>query len=191
MLFWTSQECIKSEKEKYKRYLFQKSVQINYLYLSDNNRLAICTPCKNWSESKSRQCNYSLGNMEKCYFFDKGFCKLKSQCLMKHTSTDCNGQCENKNSCPSRHRVEWKNGKKCNFSSSNFFEFLHNEKPNVGDTILENIQYTIGQIKVNITNIEDQIMTMNTAITQTQTRMSAMGKDVYTNNQMENIVKQL
>ena len=34
-------------------------------------------------------------------------------------------------------------------------------------------------------------MTMNIAITQTQTRMSAMEKDVYKNNQMENIVKQL
>ena len=112
--------------------------------------------------------------MEKCYFFDKGYCKLKSQCLKNHPSTDCNGQCENKNSCPLRHRVERKNGTQCIFKSSKSCEFLHIENQNVDDTILENIQCTIGQIKGNIKNIEDKIMIINTAIRQTQTRVYAM-----------------
>ena len=88
-------------------------------------------------------------------------------------------QCENKNLCPFRHRVECKNGTQCIFNSSKSCEFLHIENPNVDETILENIQNTVGKIKVNIKNIEDQIMIMNTAITQTQKRLSAMEKDVY------------
>ena len=61
------------------------------------------------------------------------------------------GKCENKNYCPSRHRIECKNGTKCSFRSSNSCEFLHIENPNVDDTILENIHYTFGPIKVHIT----------------------------------------
>ena len=130
----------------------------------------------NYNLTNSSQSNTSIGNMEKCYFFDKGYCKLKSQCLKNHPSTDCNGQCENKNSCPLRHRVECKNGTQCIFKSSKSCEFLHIENQNVDDTILENIQCTIGQIKGNIKNIEDKIMIINTAIRQTQTRVYAMEK---------------
>ena len=96
------------------------------------------------------QSNKPKGNMEKCYFFDKGYCKSKSQCLKSHPSTDCKGQCENKNVYPLRHRVECKNGTQCIFKSSKSCEFLRIENPNVDDTIFENIQNTLGQIKVNI-----------------------------------------
>ena len=45
-------------------------------------------------------------------------------------------------------------------------EFLHIEKPHVNDTILENIQYTIGPMKYNDKNIGYQIMIKNTTIIQ-------------------------
>ena len=63
----------------------------------------------------------------KCLYFDKGFCKLKNACTKKHPSQDCDGQCEDKISCPYRHRVECKNKRSCIFVKSNSCEFLHTE----------------------------------------------------------------
>ena len=42
-----------------------------------------------------------------------------------------------------------------------------------------------------VKNIKDQIIIMNTTIIQTQTRLLAMTKYVYQNNQIRNIVIQL
>ena len=58
-------------------------------------------------------------------------------------------------------------------------------------TILENIQNTVGQIKVNIKNIADQIMIMNTTITQTQKKVICNGKRCIQKLSNRNIVKQL
>ena len=52
---------------------------------------------------------------------------------------------------------------------------------------MKNIQESIKHIK----GIKEQIGIFTTTITQTQTRISAMEKDVYKNNLMENKVKQL
>ena len=46
-------------------------------------------------------------------------------------------------------------------------------------------------IKARMKGIEEQIDIFTTTITQTQARVSAMEKDVYKNNQMENKIKQL
>ena len=56
---------------------------------------------------------------------------------------------------------------------------------------MENIHDSIEQIKARMRGIEDRIDIFTTTITQTQARVSAMEKDVYKNNQMENKVKQL
>ena len=56
---------------------------------------------------------------------------------------------------------------------------------------MKNIQKSIEHIKVRMKGIEEQIGIFTTTITQTQTRISAMEKDVYKNNLMENKVKQL
>ena len=129
--------------------------------------------------------------MEKCYFFDKGYCKLKSQCLKKHPTADCKGQCEDKKLCSSRHRVECKNGNKCIFKGSRSCEFLHIEKSLGNENNLEDIENSFGKIQAMVKGIEDKIVIINTTITQTQTRLSAMEKDVYKHNQMENIIRQL
>ena len=63
----------------------------------------------------------------KCSYFDKGYCKNKSQCTQKHPPLECDGQCEDKIKCPKRHRVKCRNGKSCIYFKSNCCEFLHIE----------------------------------------------------------------
>ena len=93
-------------------------------------------------------------NMEKCYFFDKGYCKLKSKCLKNHPSSDCKGQCQDKKSCSSRHRVQCKNGNTCIYKASKSCEFLHIEKIKNEDNVMENIHESIEQIKARVKGIE-------------------------------------
>ena len=138
----------------------------------------------------SSQSNKSKGNMEKCYFFDKGYYKIKSQCLKSHPSTDCIGQCENKNSYPLRHRVKCKNGTQCIFKSSKSCEFLHIEKLNVDDTILQIFSTQWDKLKSILKPWGSNNDNEHSYYTNTK-RLSAMEKDVYKNNQISNIVKQL
>ena len=56
---------------------------------------------------------------------------------------------------------------------------------------MKNIHESIEHIKVRMKGIEEQIGIFTTTISQTQKRISAMEKDVYKNNLMENKVKQL
>ena len=53
----------------------------------------------------------TMSSTENCSYFDKGFSKLKEQCLKKHPTSDCQGQCYDKKTCPSRHRVPCKKKK--------------------------------------------------------------------------------
>ena len=115
-------------------------------------------------------------NMEKCYHFDKGYCKLKSKCLKNHPSSDCKGQCQDKKSCSSRHRVECKNGNECIYKASKICEFLYVEKHtyDYDNNLLKSIHESIENIKDRMKGIEEQIGIFTTTITQTQTRISMM-----------------
>ena len=53
----------------------------------------------------AHNCMLTMSSTEKCSYFDKGFCKLKEQCLKKHPTSDCQGECYDKKTCPSWHRV--------------------------------------------------------------------------------------
>ena len=67
-------------------------------------------------------------SMENCILFDKEYCKLKSQCLKKRPSTDCNGQWKDNYSFLSRHRVEYKNTTKSIFRALRNCDFLNIDK---------------------------------------------------------------
>ena len=45
----------------------------------------------------SLRVNYTSASMKQCYFFDKGYSKLRIQCLKKNPSTTCKSQLENTN----------------------------------------------------------------------------------------------
>ena len=61
----------------------------------------------------------------KCQYFDKGYCKNKDTCSLKHPLIECEGSCEDRRTCPKRHRVLCKNSKECDFVLTNSCEFLH------------------------------------------------------------------
>ena len=96
----------------------------------------------------------------KCPFFDKGFCKNKNKCTQKHPPQDCDGECEDLNTCPNRHRIECKNGMSCIFIKSNSCEFLHPEtweqelQPNSEIDTLKIIHEGYG---MRITDIEEKL----------------------------------
>ena len=56
---------------------------------------------------------------------------------------------------------------------------------------MESIHDYIEQIKARMKGMEERIDIFTTTITQIQARVSAMEKDVFKNNQMENKVQQL
>ena len=132
-----------------------------------------------------------MSSTEKCLYFDKGFCKLKGQCPKMHPTSDCHGQCDDKKSCPSRHRVVCKNGNECIFLSPQACEFVHNENFLKSNESIKSIQDSIVDIKGFVKGIDEKIDGLDIVIEDTQIRLSAMEKDVYRNNLMENKIKQL
>ena len=79
-----------------------------------------------WSVKTSYYWNKPVTmNSEKCQYFDKGYCKSRDKCSLKHPLVECEGSCEDRRICPKRHRVFCKNGNECVFDLTNSCEFLH------------------------------------------------------------------
>ena len=89
----------------------------------------------------------------KCGYYDKGYCKSKTNCAQRHPPLDCDGQCKDKITCSKRHRVQCKNGTSCIYFQSNSCEFLHT----VGGQ--EQIsQNTIEQMETNKKDVETKLI---------------------------------
>ena len=56
----------------------------------------------------------------KFVYYDKGYCKNKDSCSLKHPRIECDGCCEDK-----RHKTVCKNGDTCVFLTTQSCEFLH------------------------------------------------------------------
>ena len=97
----------------------------------------------------------------KCPFFVRGFCKHINKCTQKHPLQGCQGECDDLNTRPNRHRIECKNGSSCIFLQSNSCEYLHAEiwelKPNSEIETLQMITYDYG---MRISDIEDKLSTL-------------------------------
>ena len=65
----------------------------------------------------------------KCKFYDKGFCRTKNECSQIHPSNDCDGNCDDKRKCPSRHRHLCKDGLTGIVYATKSCEFLHPDRP--------------------------------------------------------------
>ena len=95
----------------------------------------------------------------KCPFFDMG--KNINKCTQKHPPQDCQGECDDLNTCPNRHRIECKNGPSCIFLQSNSCEYLHAEiwelKPN---SEIETLQIITSDYGMRISDIEDKLSTL-------------------------------
>ena len=61
----------------------------------------------------------------KCAYYDKGYCRNKDSCPIKHPQAECDGSCEERGTCPKRQRIFCKNGKTCVFQPTQSCEFLH------------------------------------------------------------------
>ena len=98
-----------------------------------------------------RYSEYTLIKMSqnKCEYFNKGYCKQTDKCTKTHPIKECDGDCNDKKTCPKRHRVPCKNLKKCDFYASKSCEFLHVEHIRE-ETIIDgvDIKDTINTIKI-------------------------------------------
>ena len=70
----------------------------------------------------SKQINY---NQQKCYYYDKGYCKFKDKCEFYHPNIECTNQCKNRRKCRNRHKIECKYGNDCHFLKNTSCEYLH------------------------------------------------------------------
>ena len=101
----------------------------------------------------------------KCHFYDKGYCKNKTNCSQGHPPLDCDGQCEDKISCPKRHRVHCKNGSTCIYIPSNSCEFLHprNGQHEVRELNIEELKTSKQAIDTKLINIEARLAELDNA----------------------------
>ena len=67
-------------------------------------------------------------------YFNKGHCKHKDRCPKTHTLKECDRDCNDKRTCPKRHRVPCKNMNQREFYASKSCEFLNVE--NITEEIL-------------------------------------------------------
>ena len=54
----------------------------------------------------------------KCRYFNRGYCKNKSNCKYVHPTNDCEDDCSNSN-CPHRHIIQCINSDDCYYNSIN------------------------------------------------------------------------
>ena len=66
-------------------------------------------------------------SQDKCEYFNKGYCRQKDKCTKTHPLKECDGDCNDKKTCPKRHRVPCKNMNQWEFYASKSCEFLHQE----------------------------------------------------------------
>ena len=116
-----------------------------------------------WMFSKYAYLLNDFGNMWQANIPSlKGtFVRIKQKCTQKHPPQDCQGECEDLNTCPNRHRVECKNGTYCIFLQSNSCEFLYANfwelKPN---SEKETLQMVTSGYGMRISDIEDKLSTL-------------------------------
>ena len=76
-------------------------------------------------------------NMEKyetkCYYYNRGYCKKKNNCLFFHPTTDCLENCPGKTICNKRHRKICKYGIKCYHNNQKLCEFRHDNSDHIYD----------------------------------------------------------
>ena len=105
---------------------------------------------------------------KKCEHFDKGYCKNKNKCSLKHPLSECAGDCDDKRVCPKRHQIPCKNGQACAFFATESCEFLHhrllhkqnNENdPELINSRVKNIEDRISELDVSSkdTNLADKV----------------------------------
>ena len=97
----------------------------------------------------------------KCEYFDKGFCRQKSQCDKLHPSTDCDNKCPDQNACPFRHRKQCKNQERCLFYASKTCEFLHGSPNPGGNHSTEEIKTSLFNLNKHLTDIDQKIKVLD------------------------------
>ena len=93
----------------------------------------------------------------KCEYFDKGYCKQKTQCTKRHPLVDCDSKCANENTCPLRHRIVCKNGGQCKFLETHCCSFLHPQPMHFEENVIQDITDKIKAVNGNIENCENKI----------------------------------
>ena len=71
--------------------------------------------------------------MDKCQFFDKGYCKHKDKCNQLHPLQDCSRNCEDRRACTKRHRIPCRNGDICEWKSCNFLHISQKDSLEVSE----------------------------------------------------------
>ena len=91
----------------------------------------------------------------------RGFCKNINKCTQKHPPPDCQGECDDLNTCPNRNKIECKNGSSCIFLQFNSCEYLHAEKWELkANSEIETLQMITFDYGMRISDIEDKLSTL-------------------------------
>ena len=112
----------------------------------------------------------------KFIFFDRGLCKnKKNQCPHKHPSQVCQGECEDMNTCPKRHRTECKNSSSCLFLKSNSCEFLHSEvwEEKIRNDQVETLQMMNDGQRARLSDLEEKFQGLENISKQSAEKIEA------------------
>ena len=91
---------------------------------------------KNSTEDKTYQISHMPMDIEesniekynsKCYYYNRGYCKKKNNCLFFHPTMDCIENCPGKTICNKRHRKHCKYGNNCYHNRQQICEFKHDK----------------------------------------------------------------
>ena len=90
---------------------------------------------------------------------NKQYCKQKDKCTKTHPLKECDGNCNDKRTCPKRHKVPCKYMNQCEYYASKSCEFLHQERIRE-EIVIEgvDIQYTINNFFKSVKTIEEKIL---------------------------------
>ena len=113
--------------------------------------------------------------INKCPYYDNGYCKNKNTCSMGHPSQDCDGQCQDRISCPMRHRKNCRNGDSCIYLASNSCEFIHeNIVHNVDTTSIETLKQDIYNLRCIVNKMDSKLTSLDLIVREVMSNIQLM-----------------
>ena len=126
-------------------------------------------------------------NINKCYYYNRGYCKKKKKCLFFHPTSDCKENCTVKNKCDKRHRKKCKYGDRCYHNIQNICEFKHemsesnNREDKIRNKEISNLKENTENIyKEKIITLEKEVMLLKNELEKEKETESKQRKDMET-----------
>ena len=101
-------------------------------------------------------------SIQKCYYYNRGYCKKKQNCTFWHPLIECTENCIGKNKCTKRYMKKCKYGRRCHHNKQNLCEYKHDPHHETSDNSeLIKLKHEIENMyREKMKNLEEEIISL-------------------------------